>query len=75
MIGHVLFAYKCRNQSDRNYVKATQCYVSKSNLETRKENVNLHIEIVNVANIVGVNDPKTSSFKGDVVAPNNGSDK
>jgi len=33
-------------------IKFKQCYVPKSNLETREENMKLHIKKVNVVNIV-----------------------
>jgi len=44
-------------------------------LGIREKNVNLHIEVVNVANIVASNDSKPSSLVCDVIAPDNGSDK
>jgi len=56
-------------------VESKQCYVPKSNFGTRKEKVNLYIEIINVANIVVGNDSKPYSLRGDVVTPNNDSNK
>lgn len=56
-------------------MKSKQCYVSQSNLGTREKSVNLHIKVVNVANIDVGNDSKLSSLRSDVFTPNNGSDQ
>jgi len=55
-------------------VKSKQHYVPKFNLGTREKNVKLQIEVVNVVYVVIGNDSKPSSLRGDVFAPNNGSD-
>jgi len=56
-------------------MKFKQHYVPKSNLGTRKENVKLHTEMVNIVNFATGNDSKPSSLGSDVVSPNNDFDK
>jgi len=76
MIGHMLSVWRHYPQNRSNQqVKFKQSYVPKSNLGTREENVNMHIEIVNVVNFVAGNDFKTSSLRDDVIAPNNDFDQ
>jgi len=52
--------------------KYKQCYVHKSNLGIREKNVKLHIEVINV--VVDI-DSKLFLLRGDVFAPNNGTDQ
>lgn len=56
-------------------MKSKQCYAPNSNLERKEENVKLHVEVVNVVNIVVGNNSKSSSSGDDIFASNNDYDK
>jgi len=60
--------YPQRDRTDKK-VEPKYHYVPKSNMETREENMNLHVELINFAYTTASNDLKSSSLGGVAIDP------